>query len=79
MKNLLVALIGFISLFYLINPAAGFIELIPDNLPLIGNLDEAAAAALFLAALRYFGVDLTGFLRKGLKDTDSGKDSAGPL
>ena len=28
------------AVFYLINPTAGFIELIPDNIPLIGNLVE---------------------------------------
>ncbi len=73
MKNLLVALAGLISLLYLINPGAGVFELIPDHFPIVGNLDEATAAAVFLAALRYFGVDLTGFLRKGLpepKDSD---------
>ena len=27
------------AVFYLINPTAGFIELIPDNIPLIGRAD----------------------------------------
>ena len=58
MKSILVAFSGLIGLIYLINPTAGLIELIPDNLPLVGNLDEAAAAALVLGALRHFGVDL---------------------
>ena len=37
----LLSLFGFI---YLLNPTAGIIELLPDTLPLIGNIDEAAAA-----------------------------------
>ncbi len=35
------SLLGFI---YLLNPTSGVIELLPDNLPLIGNIDEGAAA-----------------------------------
>ena len=55
------AVIGVAALaaLYLINPTAGFIELIPDNFPLIGNLDEAGATAILIAALAYFGVDVT--------------------
>jgi len=40
----LVALIGFI---YLLNPTLGLLELIPDNLPFVGNLDEGGAAIAF--------------------------------
>lgn len=39
----LLTLIGFV---YLLNPTAGLVELIPDNLPIVGNLDEGAAALL---------------------------------
>lgn len=35
-----------IGILYLLNPTAGVLELIPDNLPLVGNLDDAAAAIL---------------------------------
>lgn len=68
MKPLAVVFIGLISLAYLLNPTAGLFELIPDNIPLIGNLDEAAACALILAVLRYFGFDLTRFLRTTLDE-----------
>ncbi len=60
MKKILVALAGIIALLYLINPGMGVFELIPDNMPLIGNLDEAGAAVLLVAALKYFGIDITG-------------------
>ncbi len=71
LKKLGVAVVGLIGLLYLLNPSAGIFEIIPDNFPLIGNLDEAVASALVLAALRYFGLDLTAFLRfKGEGDAD---------
>ena len=38
-----------VGLAYVLNPGMGVFELVPDNLPLFGNLDEAAATALFLA------------------------------
>ena len=38
---------------YILNPTAGLFELAPDNAPLVGNLDEAAAAALLIFGLRY--------------------------
>lgn len=41
---------------YLINPTLGVIELLPDNLPIIGNLDEASATAGLLYALSGLGV-----------------------
>ena len=38
---------------YVVNPTAGLIELIPDNIPLFGNLDEAAATTLLVLGLQY--------------------------
>lgn len=58
-KSLVALGLGALSLVYLLNPGAGFIELIPDNIPIIGNLDEAAATVLLLNCLAYFGLDLT--------------------
>jgi uncharacterized membrane protein YkvA (DUF1232 family) len=42
----LIYLFSFIGVIYLLNPTADIIELIPDNIPIIGHLDEAAAAFL---------------------------------
>jgi len=64
MKKLAVFGLGLIAVIYLLNPGAGIFELIPDNLPYIGNLDEAAAVALLLGCLRYFGIDLTSIFRR---------------
>jgi uncharacterized membrane protein YkvA (DUF1232 family) len=58
MKKTGIILLGVLTFIYLLNPTAGFFELIPDNIPLIGNLDEAAAVAILLMCLRYFGYDL---------------------
>jgi hypothetical protein len=42
--SFLVYLFAVIGGLYLLNPTGGMIELLPDNLPLIGNLDEGGAA-----------------------------------
>lgn len=65
-KTILVFILGLIATLYLLNPTAGLFEIIPDSLPLVGNLDEAAAVALLLLCLRYFGIELPDlFGRKG--------------
>ena len=58
MKKNGIILLGIFALIYLLNPTAGFFELIPDNIPLIGNLDEAAAVTILLMCLRYFDYEL---------------------
>lgn len=63
-KNGFVALLGALSLVYLLNPTMGVFEFIPDALPIVGNLDEATATAVLLAALAHFGFDLGGVLRR---------------
>jgi hypothetical protein len=32
-----------IGLIYILNPTSGLIEVLPDNLPIVGNLDEGVA------------------------------------
>jgi len=76
-KKFLVAAAGLLSLVYLLNPGAGIFELIPDNLPIIGNLDEAAAVAIILAAFRYYGIDLTSFLGRGVRDRSKSSGKKG--
>ena len=44
LKNTLVGLLALLSLIYLINPTAGILEFIPDNIPFNGNLDDGVAA-----------------------------------
>lgn len=52
---------------YLINPTAGIFELLPDNLPVVGNLDEAAVLFLMYSAMLYLGVRLPEFLERWIR------------
>jgi hypothetical protein len=36
---------------YLLNPSFGVLEFIPDNLPIVGNLDEGASVILILVGI----------------------------
>ena len=65
LKKIVIFLVGLLSVIYILNPTAGVFEIIPDNLPLIGNLDEAAAVALLLMCLKYFDIDLPNIFRRG--------------
>ena len=65
LKSLGVAVLGLISIAYLANFGVGIIELIPDNIPFVGNLDEAGAALLLINCLAYFGLDLRRLFHKG--------------
>ena len=42
----LIYLLAALGVVYLLNPTAGIFELLPDNLPGVGNLDEGVAAML---------------------------------
>lgn len=68
-KEMVIIGIGVLAVIYLINPGAGFIEFIPDNLPFIGNIDEGFATMVLLAVLRYYGLDLSRFFGTGRKET----------
>lgn len=61
MRNMLkegvIIIVAIIAAIYLVNPTAGVIELLPDNLPLVGNLDEAAAVGILMNTLAYYGIN----------------------
>jgi hypothetical protein len=74
LRDLMVLCTGIVSALYLLNFTFGLVEIIPDNAPIIGNLDEAAAAALLINCLAYFGVDIGHFLkRKGTEEKPAPK------
>lgn len=58
-RGCLGAALAALGLAYLLNPTAGVLELLPDNLPLAGNLDEALATLVAVYGLRLLGIDLT--------------------
>jgi uncharacterized membrane protein YkvA (DUF1232 family) len=57
-KDITVIGAAILAIIYIINPTAGFVEFIPDNFPIIGNLDEAGAVLIIVSAFKYFGVEL---------------------
>jgi uncharacterized membrane protein YkvA (DUF1232 family) len=67
MKSFLIGLSGVVAGVYLLNPTLGVFEFIPDNLPIIGNLDEAGAMTLIVAVLGYFGIDISNFFKRTKK------------
>lgn len=75
MKIFLVVIAGVFSFIYLINPTSGLVEFIPDNIPLIGNFDEAVATALLLSSLAYFGIDFSHLFTRDQKIEKSVKDT----
>lgn len=47
--------LGLLALTVILNPGAGILDLIPDNIPFIGNLDEATAVLMLSGVIqRYF-------------------------
>ena len=58
--RILASLILVLGLVYIGNPTGGVMELLLDNLPVIGNLDEGLAAYVIMMALRYLGVRIPG-------------------
>lgn len=64
LKDIFVSVIILICALYLVNPTAGFFEIIPDNIPFIGNLDEGVATTLLLSGLSYFGYNFTNIFKR---------------
>ena len=71
-----VAFLGIIvSALYLANFTFGVIE-IPDNLPVVGNVDEVFFSFVLFSCLEYLGFHVTSFtnripLRKGNNKSDA--------
>jgi len=50
----IVYLMALIGLVYILNPTLGVFELVPDNLPFVGNLDEGVAFLMLWSGLVEF-------------------------
>jgi len=70
MKSFLVFTVGALSFIYLLNPTAGVFEIIPDLVPIFGNIDEATATALLISSLGYFGINVSDFFSRD-RDKDT--------
>lgn len=51
---------------YLLNPIAG-VDLVPDFIPIAGNLDETAVVLIVLGALRYLNIPLPDFIENWIR------------
>lgn len=50
-----VYVLAVLGLIYILNPTAGIVEFLPDNLPIVGNLDEGVAFMMLWAGfVEYF-------------------------
>jgi uncharacterized membrane protein YkvA (DUF1232 family) len=58
-REMIILAVAVFLVIYLLNPTAGFLELLPDNLPFIGNLDEATAVVILLRIAAYYGINLS--------------------
>ena len=57
-KDIAMVIAGVLAVMYMMNPTLGIFELLPDNLPFVGNIDEAAATTVLIGVLGYFGITL---------------------
>lgn len=73
-NSLIIGALGVFSAIFLFNPGMGVFLEIPDNFPVIGNLDEAAAAALLISCLAYFGFDVTKLFKKAKENERRSKE-----
>lgn len=64
MKTIFVVMLALASIIYLLNPTAGIFELIPDNIPFIGNIDEGLASFILYSTFEYFRGKQIGFFGK---------------
>lgn len=73
LKDLTVVVVALIAFFYIFNPGAGILEFIPDNFPVIGNLDEAAAVAIIVSAFKYFGISFPNIFKSEERKSETAK------
>jgi hypothetical protein len=52
-----------VSILYLANFTFGVVE-IPDNLPVVGNVDEVFFSFVLIACLEYLGLHVTPFINR---------------
>ena len=63
MRKATVVLLAVFSVVYLINPTAGVFEFLPDNIPLVGNVDEGLAAYVLYSCVEYLRGKPVGMFR----------------
>ena len=61
---MLAIVLALISIAYLLNPTAGIFELLPDNIPFLGNIDEGLAAYILYSCIEYLRGKPIGLFRQ---------------
>lgn len=56
-----------VCIIYLINPTLGVFEILPDNLPFVGNIDEVFVAGLLLSLINFLRTGEFKLLRQEKK------------
>jgi len=67
MKKIGIFLLALLCIFYLLNPTAGIFELLPDNIPFLGNVDEGLAAYVLYSCVEYLRGRSIGLFRERTK------------
>ena len=63
-KDYFVALLGIVGVLYMLNFGFGVFEILPDNLPVVGNVDEAFALFLVYSSAEYFGWNIKSIFKR---------------
>jgi hypothetical protein len=58
LRKVIATATGLVSALYLINPTFGVFEFLPDNIPIVGNLDESFFTWVLIASLAALGIEL---------------------
>ena len=59
-SKIIAIFISILCILYLLNITAG-IDLIPDIVPIFGNIDETIITAILFATLKYLGIDILAY------------------
>lgn len=63
-KDYGMVVLGIFSVLYLLNFSFGVVEFLPDNLPLIGNIDEVLVVGVLVSVFEYFGINVTRWFKR---------------
>ena len=63
-KDYFIAFLGVVGILYTLNFGFGVVEVLPDNIPIVGNIDEAMALFLVYSSAEYFGINIKSLFKR---------------
>lgn len=63
---MLAGIAAIICIAYLSNIGGGVVEVVPDNIPIVGNLDEVVASLILFFSLRFLRISFPSLSKKQL-------------